>query len=207
MGCLLRVYRLIIVDFPFLCLVRCRVIHDRDISKVYSFNFNDIRISNICFNACLHTLSTVISTWSKLFEIYFRICLLSRPDVFTEPAWHRRSNDNFRWRHWHRSCYCDSSRFSTHYAMSLCNVLSRDLLSSEYRKDAPCLARKGQVFCGFIIWSVLWLSHFVLFSMSRYFQPIRAIFDRDIMGAYGNYISEMICHILVMWCCQQNSVY
>ena len=60
--------------------------------------------------------------------------------------------------------------------------------------------------CGFVIWSVLWLSHFVLFSMSRYIQPIRAIFDRDIMRAYGIYISEMICHILVIWCCQQNSV-
>ena len=177
---------------------------------MYSFNFNDIHVSNICFNdACLHTLSTVISTWSKLCEIYFRICLLSRPEVVTEPALHRRSNDNFRWRHWHRSWHCDSSRFSTHYAMSLCNVLSRDLLSSECWKDAPWLARKGEVrgvFCGFIIWSVLWLSHFVLFSMSRYFQPIRAIFDRDIMRAYGNYISEMICHISVMWCCQQNSV-
>ena len=177
---------------------------------MYSFNFNDIHVSNICFNdACLHTLSTVISTWSKLCEIYFIIYLLSRPEVVTEPALHRRSNDNFRWRHWHRSWHCDSSRFSTHYAMSLCNMLSRDLLHSEYRKDAPWLARKGEVrgvCCGFIIWSVLWLSDFVLFSMSRYFQPIRAIFDRDIMRAYGNYISEMICHILVMWCCQQNSV-
>ena len=89
------------------------------------------------------------------------------------------------------------------------NVSSRHLLSSEYRKDAPWLAPKGQVrgvFCGFIIWSVLCLSHFVLFSMSRYFQHIRAIFDRDIMRAYGNYISEMICLLLVMWCCQQNSV-
>ena len=110
---------------------------------MYSFNFNDIHVSNICFNdACLHTLSTVISTWSKLCKIYFRICLLSRPEVVTEPALHRRSNDNFRWRHWHRSWHCDSSRFSTHYAMSLCNVLSWDLLSSEYRKDAPWLARK-----------------------------------------------------------------
>ena len=119
--------------------------------------------------------------------------------------------------HWHclASYFLDvlelarPPRFSTHYAMSLCNVLSRDLLSSEYRKHAPWLARKGEVrgvFCGFIIWSVLWLSHFVLFSMSWYFQPIRAIFDRDIMRAYGNNISEMICHILVMWCCQQNSV-
>ena len=42
--------------------------------------------------------------------------------------------------------------------------------------------------------------------LSRYFQPIRAIFDRDIMRAYDNYISEIICHISVMWCCQQNSV-
>ena len=152
---------------------------------------------------------TIISTWCNLCEIYSRICLLSRPEVVTEPALHRRSNDNFRWRHWHRSWHCDSFRFSTHYTMSLCNVLWQDLLSSEYRKDAPWLARKGEirgVFCGFIIWSVLRLSHFVLFPISRYIQTIRAIFDRDIMRAYGIYISEMICHILVIWCCQQNSV-
>ena len=152
---------------------------------------------------------TIISTWCNLCEIYSRICLLLRPEVVTEPALHRRFNDNFRWHHWHRSWRCDSSRFSTHHAMSLCNVLSRDLLSSEYRKDALWLARKGEVrglFCGFIIWSVLWHSHFVLLSMSRYIQPIRAIFDRDIMWAYGNYICEMICHILVMSFCQQNSV-
>ena len=140
---------------------------------------------------------TMISTWCNLCEIYSRICLLSRPEVVTEPALHRRSNDNYRWRHWHRSWHCDSSCFSAHYAMSLCNVLSRNLLSSEYRKDATWFARKGElrgVFCGFIIWSVIWLSHFVLFSISRYIQPIRAIFDRDIMRAYGIYISEMICH-------------
>ena len=210
MGCLLRVYRLIIVDFlsSVSCSMSCYT-WPRYIESV-QFNINDIHVSNICFNdACLYTLSTVISSWSKLCEIYFRICLLSRPEVVTEPALHRRSNDNFQWRHWHRSWHCDSSRFSTHYAMSLCNVLSRDLLSSGYRKDTPWFAHKGEVrgvFCGFIIWSVLCLSHFVLFSMSRYFQPIRAIFDRDIMRAYGNYISEMICHILVMWCCQQISV-
>ena len=108
----------------FLCVLFDVVLHDRDISRVYSFNSNDIHVSNICFNdACLHTLSTVISTWSKLYENYFRICLLSRPEVVTEPALHRRFHDNFRWRHWHRSWHCDSSRFSTHYAMSLCNVL------------------------------------------------------------------------------------
>ena len=189
----------------FLCVLFDVVLHDRDISRVYSFTSNDIHVSNICFNdACLHTLSTVISTWGKLCEIYFRICLLSRPEVVTEPALHRRFHDNFRWRHWHRSWHCDSSRFSTHYAMSLCNVLLRDLLSSEYRKDAPWLAPKGEVrgvFCGFIIWSVLWLSHFVLFSMSRYFQPIRAIFDRDIMRVYGNYLERndmsFISHVML----------
>ena len=90
------------------------------------------------------------------------------------------------------------------YTMCFCGIIS-----SEYRKYAPRLARKGEVrgvFCGFIIWSVLWLSHLVLFSILRYIQPIRAIFDRDIMRASGIYISEMICHILVIWRCQQHSV-
>ena len=32
---------------------------------------------------------------------------------------------------------------------------------------------------------------FVLFPISGYIQPIRAIFDRDIMRAYGIYINEM----------------
>ena len=181
---------------------------DCDITRAYSIYISE-KIFSYIFVMVWCFIFTIISTWCNLCEIYSRICLLSRPEVVTEPALHRRSNDNFRWRHWHRSWHCDSSRFSTHYAMSLCNVLSRDLLSSEYRKDAPWLARKGEVrgvFCGFIIWSVLWLSHFVLFSMSRYIQPIRAIFDRDIMRAYGNYISEIIWHILVMWCGHQNSV-
>ena len=35
---------------------------------------------------------------------------------------------------------------------------------------------------------------------------IVAIFDRDIMRAYGIGIREMICHILVIRCCQQSSV-
>ena len=68
---------------------------------------------------------------------------------------HRRFNDNFRWRHWHRSWHYDSSRFSTGYAISLYNVVSWDLPFNEYRKDAPWLARKGEVrgvLCGFIIW-------------------------------------------------------
>ena len=158
--------------------------------------YSRIFVMILCF------IFTIISTWCKLCEIYSRICLLSRPEDVTEPALHRMCNDNFRWRHWHRSWHCDSSRFSTHYAMSLCNVLSRDLLSGEYRTDAPWLARKGEirgVFCGFIIWSVFRLSHFVLFPISRYIQPIRAIFDRDIMRAYGIYSSEMICHMLVIW--------
>ena len=44
----------------FLCVLFDVVLHDRDISRVYSFNSNDIHVSNICFNdACLHTLSTV----------------------------------------------------------------------------------------------------------------------------------------------------
>ena len=61
--------------------------------------------------------------------------------------------------------------------------------------------RGSPVFCGFIIWSVLWLSHFVLFSMSRYFQPIRAIFDRDIMRVNGNYLERndmsFISHVML----------
>ena len=161
-------------------------------SRVYSFNFNDIHVSNICFNdACLHTLSTIISTWSKLSEIYFRICLLSRPEVVTEPALHCRFNDNFRWRHWHRSWHCDSSRFSTHYAMSLCMRFS-GIFSPVNTEKTPR---------GFIIWSVPWLSHVVLFSMSQYFQPIRAIFDRDIMRVYGNYLEQndmsFISHVML----------
>ena len=88
---------------------------------------------------------TMISTWCNLCEIYFRICLLSRPEVVTEPAC--RSNDNFRWRHWHPSWHCDSFRFSTHHAMSLCNVLSRDLLSSEYRQATGLDAWASRVKC------------------------------------------------------------
>ena len=126
-------------------------------------------------DACLHTSSTVISTWSKLCEIYFRICLLSRPEVVTEPALHRRSNDNFQWCHWHRSWHCDSSRFSTHYAMSLCNVLSRDLLSSEYRKDAPWLARKGRL---------LWI-HNMISALAFSFC---VIFDVTVFSTYSGYI-------------------
>ena len=62
------------LTFFRLCLVWCRVIHDRDISKVYSIEINDIHDSDICFNdACLHTLSTVISTWCNLCEIYIYI--------------------------------------------------------------------------------------------------------------------------------------
>ena len=131
MGCLLRVYRLIIADFPssVSCSMSCYT-WPRYI-KVYSFNLSDIHVSNICFNdACLHTLSTVISTWSKLCEIYFRICLLSRPEVVTEPALHStiRSNDNFRWRHWYRSWHCDSSRFpfimQCRYAMCFRGIFS-----------------------------------------------------------------------------------
>ena len=50
----------------FLCVLFDVVLHDRDISRVYSFNSNNIHVSNICFNdACLHTLSTVISTCVK----------------------------------------------------------------------------------------------------------------------------------------------
>ena len=119
---------------------------------------------------------TVISTWCNLCEIYSRICLLSRPQVVTEPGLHRRSNDNFRWRHRRRSWHCDSSRFSTHYAMSLCNVLSRDLLSSEYRKDAPWLARKGEV---------LLLIHNMICALAFSFS---VIFDIAVYSTYSGYI-------------------
>ena len=174
------------------------------------FNFNDIHVSNICFNdACLYTLSTVISSWNKLCEIYFRICRLSRPEVVTEPALHRRSNDNFGDVTGTGVGIVTALAFplimQCRYAMCFRGIFS-PVNTEKTPRGSPVRARYGGVFCGFIIWSVLWLSHFVLFSMSWYFQPIRAIFDRDIMRAYDNYISEMICHILVMWCCQQTSV-
>ena len=59
----------------FLCVLFDVVLYMTTISKVYSFNFNDIHVSNICFNdACLHTLSTVISievNCVKYIHIYF----------------------------------------------------------------------------------------------------------------------------------------
>ena len=130
----------------FLCVLFDVVLHDHDISRVYSFNSNDIHVSNICFNdACLHTLSTVISTWSKLCEIYFRICLLSRPEVVTEPALHRRFHDNFQWRHWHRSWHFDSSRFSTHYAMCFSGIFS-PVNTEKTPRGSPVRARYGVSF-------------------------------------------------------------
>ena len=151
---------------------------------------------------------TIISTWCNLCEIYYRITC-------------------FQGRKLSRNWLCTvgltlTSGDVTGTGVGIVTALAfplimqcryamcfRGIFSSEYRKDALWLARKGEVrgvFCGFIIWSVFWLSHFVLFSMSRYIQRIRAIFDRDIMRAYGNYISEMICHILVVLWCQQISV-
>ena len=265
MWCLLRVYRLIIVDFFPVGLVRCRVLHDRDIPKMYSINTKEYS-SYIClmmlFAYSSHRGSFRFSVFIHLFKCfyvsnqmvcdillqsvqslspYFAICFLQTTqkrdttwltckgeiweifkwlrtvglfllplfDIGEHRLWynaslqclhqgkylfvylwydallfpwylhdvtcvkfilefacfqgrklsrnrlccrlrHRRFNDNFRWRHWHWSWHYDRSRFSTRNAISLYNVLSRDLLSIEYRIYAPWFARKGEVRVTFV---------------------------------------------------------
>ena len=86
---------------------------------------------------------------------------------------HRRTNDNFRWRHWQLSWHYDSSRFSTCYAISLYNVLSRDHTEKTPR-GSPVRARYGLSFedswyelCfGFLImWYFLYHGIFNLFGL------------------------------------------
>ena len=89
---------------------------DCDITRAYSvyWYISEKIVSYICDMMLYFTVISLKLSWKPL-------CCRLR---------HHRSNDNFRWRHWHWSWHYDSSRFSTRYAISLYNVLSRDLLSS-----------------------------------------------------------------------------
>ena len=197
MGCLLRVYRLIKLTFFPLCLVRCRVIHDRDISKVYSFNFNDIHVSNSCFtDACLHTLSTVISTGSKLCEIYTYIFFYTKPRVGMGPALPLQLASRVVIKTtcdaasggtvgivaalaFQCSCTClNAFMFQTkwfvRYRYTVYNRslhISRPVFSKQPRKDTPWLTCKGEVwevFKWLIDWSELWLCSACFCSILRW---------------------------------------
>ena len=114
-------------SFP-LCFVRCRVIHDRDISKVYSIYINQIHVLNICFSdACLHTLFTVIFTWYNLCEILFHTFSVHKTqscheDSFLIADGNAGYIDNLqcrqRWQKWH----CGNSRFSVFVHLFKCSI-------------------------------------------------------------------------------------
>ena len=113
---------------------------------MYSFNLNDIHVSNICFNdAYLHTISTVISTWSRLCEIYTYICFLHESEgchgvgCVVAVGIAGCHNDNLRCPQWRHSWHCGSSRFSVLMHLFKCFYVSNQMVCEIPLHSVPSL--------------------------------------------------------------------
>ena len=121
--------------------------------KVYSINVNDIHVSNTCFNdACLHTLSTVISTWCNLCEIYTYIFFLHKTEGCHEDGFAVAVSivgyhiDNLRCCQWWHSWHCGSSHFSVFMHLFKCFYVSNQMVCEISLHSVPSLSPYFTIF-------------------------------------------------------------
>ena len=191
---------------------------------MYSFNFNDIHVSNICFNdACIRYPPYYLLEVNcvKFILIYKYIFFLHKTEGCHGAGFAVAvgiagcHNDNLRCRQWRHSWHCGSSRFLvfmtclnafmyqtnwfvryryTMYHRSL--HISGPVFSKQPRTDNPCFTCKGG------IWEVFkWLIvGSELWLCSACFCSILR-WQTDITRAYSINISEKIfsyiCHMML----------
>ena len=169
----------------------------------------------------MFTLSTVISTWCNLCEIYAYISFLHKTLGCHEAGFTVAvgivgcHNDNLRCHQCRHSWHCGSSRFLVFMYLFKCFYVSNQMVceislhsvpslsphfaiyfSKQPRKDTPWLTCKGEVwevFNWLIVWSELWLCSACLCSILRW--PTVIWRKPTVFTSAKRYF-----RIFVMWC-------